>query len=59
MVAAYVVVHDGADLGEDDVVYYVREGVARFALQRHTMFVEELPRNPTGKVMKHELPPFE
>jgi fatty-acyl-CoA synthase len=57
--AAYVVVKDGEELGEDEVVSYAKERVARFAVPRRTMFIEELPRNPTGKVMKRELPEFE
>jgi len=57
--AAYVVVRDGEQLAEDDVVAYAKERVARFAVPRRTMFLEELPRNPTGKVMKRELPDFD
>jgi acyl-CoA synthetase (AMP-forming)/AMP-acid ligase II len=57
--AAYVVVKDGASLTEEDLVAYAKEHVARFAVPRRTMFLDELPRNPTGKVMKRELPPIE
>lgn len=57
--AAYVVVRDGAQLTEDEIIAYAKERVARFAVPRRTMFIEELPRNPTGKVMKRQLPPFE
>ena len=57
--AAYVVVREGERLDEDEVVSYAKEHVARFAVPRRTMFLEELPRNPTGKVMKRELPDFE
>lgn len=57
--AAYVVVREGATLSEGEVVAYAKERVARFAVPRRTMFLEELPRNPTGKVMKRELPAFE
>jgi fatty-acyl-CoA synthase len=57
--AAYVVVKDGASLTEQDLVAYAKEHVARFAVPRRTMFLDELPRNPTGKVMKRELPPIE
>ena len=57
--AAYVVVKDGESLDEDDVVAYAKERVARFAVPRRTKFLDELPRNPTGKVMKRELPEFD
>ncbi len=57
--AAYIVTKDGASLEHDDVVAYAKERVARFAVPRRTMFLDELPRNPTGKVMKRELPEFD
>ena len=57
--AAYIVTKDGASLEHDDVVAYAKERVARFAVPRKTMFLDELPRNPTGKVMKRELPEFD
>ena len=56
--AAYVVVKEGSSLSEEDVVAYAKERVARFAVPRRTMFLDDLPRNPTGKVMKRELPEF-
>jgi acyl-CoA synthetase (AMP-forming)/AMP-acid ligase II len=56
--AAYVVVREGSTLTEAELVAYAREHVARFAVPRKTMFLDELPRNPTGKVMKRELPDF-
>jgi fatty-acyl-CoA synthase len=57
--AAYIVTKDGASLEHDDVVAYAKERVARYAVPRKTMFLDELPRNPTGKVMKRELPDFD
>ncbi|MDR7086010.1 fatty-acyl-CoA synthase [Aeromicrobium panaciterrae] len=59
VLAAYVVVKDGKSLTEDDIKTYAKEHVARFAVPGKTMFLDELPRNPTGKVMKRELPEFE
>ena len=57
--AAYIVVRDGEKLTEEEIIAYAKERVARFAVPRKMMFLEELPRNPTGKVMKRELPDFE
>lgn len=56
--AAYVVVREGKELTEKDVIDFAKERVARFAVPGKTMFLDELPRNPTGKVMKRELPEF-
>ena len=57
--AAYIVVREGETLTETEVIAYAKERVARFAVPRKMMFIDELPRNPTGKVMKRELPDFE
>ncbi len=58
VLAAYVVVREGESLTHDEVVAHAKENVARFAVPRAVMFIEELPRNPTGKVMKRDLPKF-
>jgi acyl-CoA synthetase (AMP-forming)/AMP-acid ligase II len=52
---AFVVVHAGAELSEADVQAYVRANLARFKVPREVIFVAELPRNATGKVLKREL----
>lgn len=59
VLSAYVVRHEGASLEIDEVVEYAKANVARFAVPRDVMFLDELPRNPTGKVMKRHLPAFE
>lgn len=59
VLAAYVVVKEGVTMSEADVVTYAKQRVARFAVPRRTMFLDELPRNPTGKVMKRNLPPLD
>jgi fatty-acyl-CoA synthase len=43
------------DLTEDDLKAHVRDNLARFKVPRAVTFLEELPRNPTGKVLKKEL----
>jgi fatty-acyl-CoA synthase len=52
---AFVVLRDGEELNEDEVKAYVRENLARYKTPREVVFVDELPRNPTGKVLKREL----
>ncbi|WP_410573849.1 AMP-binding protein [Amycolatopsis sp. cmx-4-61] len=53
--AAYLVLVPGAQLDADTVRSHVRERLARFAVPRDVVFVEELPRNATGKVVKRAL----
>jgi fatty-acyl-CoA synthase len=52
---AFVVKADGSDLDEDAVKAYVRDHLARYKVPREVIFLDELPRNPTGKILKREL----
>ena len=52
---AFVVLKNGAQLTEDDIVRYVKENLASYKVPREVVFLGELPRNPTGKVLKREL----
>jgi fatty-acyl-CoA synthase len=52
---AFVVKTDGANIGEDDIKTYVRDHLARYKVPREVVFLDELPRNPTGKILKREL----
>jgi fatty-acyl-CoA synthase len=52
---AFVVVRDGQTLGEEEVRDFVRQNLARYKVPRDVVFVDELPRNPAGKVVKGRL----
>jgi fatty-acyl-CoA synthase len=52
---AYVVAAEGSEPGEDELVAHLRDRVARFKLPREFVFVDEIPRNPTGKVLRRRL----
>ena len=52
---AFVTVADGTTVTVDDVLTYAREHLANFKIPRSVEFVESLPRNPSGKVLKREL----
>jgi acyl-CoA synthetase (AMP-forming)/AMP-acid ligase II len=52
---AFIVPRNGAHLDEEAVKQYVRENLARFKVPREVVFLEELPRNATGKVLKRVL----
>jgi fatty-acyl-CoA synthase len=53
--AAFVVRRPGAALSVDDVRDHVRRSLARFKVPRRVVFVDELPRTATGKVVKRLL----
>jgi fatty-acyl-CoA synthase len=52
---AFVVLHKEATVDEDAIKGYVREHLARYKVPREVIFLDELPRNPTGKILKREL----
>ncbi|WP_322936743.1 acyl-CoA synthetase [Nocardioides bizhenqiangii] len=56
---AFVVLNDGAALTADEVKAYVAQNLARYKTPRDVVFVDELPRNPTGKVLKRQLSELE
>jgi acyl-CoA synthetase (AMP-forming)/AMP-acid ligase II len=52
---AFVVLGEGAELTEDDVKAHVKSNLARYKVPREVEFLDSLPRNATGKVLKREL----
>jgi acyl-CoA synthetase (AMP-forming)/AMP-acid ligase II len=52
---AFVVKEEGAEVSEEDLKGHVKANLARYKVPREIVFVEELPRNATGKVLKREL----
>jgi fatty-acyl-CoA synthase len=52
---AFIVLRTGATLTETEVIDYCRKELADFKRPRKITFMTELPRNPTGKILKREL----
>ncbi|MEA2332307.1 MAG: hypothetical protein QOH58_2445 [Thermoleophilaceae bacterium] len=52
---AFVVLERGRQSSEDDLKAYVKQNLARYKVPREIVFLDELPRNATGKVLKREL----
>ena len=52
---AFVVLRDGQQLSEDEVKAHVKSELARHKVPRDVEFVDELPRNATGKLLRKEL----
>jgi len=52
---AFVVARNGTKLSEAAVKDYVKANLARFQVPRDVVFLAELPRNATGKVLKRDL----
>ncbi|MGF2951352.1 3-((3aS,4S,7aS)-7a-methyl-1,5-dioxo-octahydro-1H-inden-4-yl)propanoate--CoA ligase FadD3, partial [Mycobacterium sp. THU-M116] len=52
---AFLVTRPGSDLDEESVIAYSRKHLANFKAPRSVRFVETLPRNAGGKVVKSQL----
>ena len=52
---AFVVVRAGCTLTAAEVADHCRAALADYKRPRQVVFIDELPRNPTGKVLKREL----
>ena len=54
-VGAAVVLKDGQELDADELKDYVKGEVASYKYPRKVWFVDELPKGPTGKILKKEI----
>jgi acyl-CoA synthetase (AMP-forming)/AMP-acid ligase II/carbon monoxide dehydrogenase subunit G len=52
---AFVVLEQGKKASEDELKSHVKANLARYKVPREIVFIDELPRNATGKVLKREL----
>ena len=53
-VKAFVVLSDSS-LDEDQIISYTRTKIAGYKCPRSINFISELPRNPSGKILRREL----
>ena len=54
-VAAFVETHPGQSVAAEHIIEHCRETIASYKKPRYVRFVNALPRNSTGKVLKYEL----
>jgi acyl-CoA synthetase (AMP-forming)/AMP-acid ligase II len=52
---AFVVLRDGSTATADELVEHCRGQLAKFKVPKDVLFLDALPRNPSGKVLKREL----
>lgn len=52
---AFVILRPGASATQGEIIAWARENMANYKVPRHVSFVDDLPRNAAGKVMKTEL----
>ena len=54
-VAAFIVLKEGATASEEEVVSFCRQQLADYKCAKIVRFVKEIPKGPTGKLLKREL----
>jgi fatty-acyl-CoA synthase len=52
---AFVVIRDGQDVSAEQIKEHVRSNLARHKVPREVAFLDALPRNATGKLLRGEL----
>ena len=57
-VAAAVVLGENSSVTVEELKRFVRERIAGFKTPRHFIFVQELPKTPSGKIQKHLVRPL-
>ncbi|WP_425409428.1 long-chain-fatty-acid--CoA ligase [Hyphococcus sp.] len=55
VVKVVAVKKDGADISADGIVDFLRDKIADFKLPKYVTFLDMLPRNPSGKILKTAL----
>jgi long-chain acyl-CoA synthetase len=54
-IGAAVVLHEGEEVAPAEVSDYVKERIAAYKYPRLVWFVDDLPKGPTGKILKREI----
>lgn len=54
-VKAFVVVKEGEQVTQDDIIAFCRENMAAYKIPRSVEFIDELPKSLVGKVLRREL----
>jgi acyl-CoA synthetase (AMP-forming)/AMP-acid ligase II len=52
---AFVVLKGGQQISEQELITHCRSRLAGFKTPKQVVFIDVLPRNPSGKVLKREL----
>ena len=54
-VAAFIVPEKETQIPEDDILKYCADKLANYKIPATIIFIDEIPRTPTGKILKRDL----
>jgi long-chain acyl-CoA synthetase len=54
-VKAYIVLDNNADINDTDVINHCRKYLSEYKCPKSIQFIDFLPRNPSGKILRNEL----
>lgn len=54
-VKAFVVLKEGKKVSEEEIIDFCKKNLASYKKPKSVEFLDSLPRNPVGKVLKKEL----
>jgi long-chain acyl-CoA synthetase len=54
-IGAAIVLHEGEELSPEEVSGYVKDRIAAYKYPRLVWFINDLPKGPTGKILKREI----
>ena len=54
-VGAFIILHDGASLTEEEVIDFCRGNISRYKIPKYVFFVKEFPLTASGKIQKFKL----
>lgn len=54
-VKAFIVPEHGAGIAKDEIIEYCKKNMASYKKPKHVEFIDALPRNDVGKILKYKL----
>lgn len=54
-VLAYCILREGMDIGEEEIILFVKNGLSRFKSPRYILFTKQFPMTASGKIQKYKL----
>jgi fatty-acyl-CoA synthase len=54
-VGAFIILHDGKQLTEDEIIDFCRGKISRFKIPKYIFFLDQYPMTASGKIQKYKL----